>query len=188
MLIAVAIVFVLVFGTVCHSTWFTSGIASGAISTSGMTLGGKALSLWDRIEEMKKVLGYLSSNPWGAGAGIGMGVIGTALSSGFVSTLADAGVIGGAAYLLFYALLLYRVNKLLWTTQMDQNKTLQVLSLSVLALIFMGMQRGKSDASMFHVWLLALFFFHANRSVAKNPSWPGFEKSTQFWCKEWDRR
>ena len=188
LLIAVGLFFTIASGSVCHT--YTSampleykpsnlsvlqeidmnrkGLSSGTISTSAATVGGKVASLLDRMDEISNVFKYLLIHPQGAGAGLGMMTLDSSISSGFFSVFADAGVIGGFAYCFFYIKLSYFASKTLWITRKDQNKTLQVLCLSTLLLVFMGMQRGKPDASMFHAWLLALFFFKASRSVAKD--------------------
>jgi O-antigen ligase len=127
---------------------------------------GPASSFGARILEIQKTSEYLATDPLGTGAGVGMSTVRYPISNGYVKAFLEAGYLGGIVYsLLFFCmgLLAYRMVRLARKNKSTKNSLAMVLGLSVITVLFMGLQREQPDLSFWHMWLYASLFIASSR-------------------------
>ncbi len=129
-------------------------------------LEGKFSSLGERIEPVKRALGYLKEHPMGTGMSLGMRTLHEAVAMGYVLAALESGVLGGVAYSLSFLLLAFIAIRAIKHSKrlLEYGDLKQVLALSVLALLFFGAQRMQPDLSFWQMWVYAMFIWLYTRS------------------------
>ncbi len=121
------------------------------------TAHGKIKSFGYRINGIELASKYLISHPMGAGASQGIIDLKNSIAVGFVIAIIDAGIFGGAFYLVFFAALFFKAcSIMLFCLRTDNTRNLPfIFALSTLTVLFMGLQRIQSDMSFWHMWIYA---------------------------------
>jgi len=114
-----------------------------------------------RLGSMIEVYQYLSMHPFGTGNALGMMTVDYPISVGYAVAMLESGIIGGIAYCAMFALLGWKALKLSLSVDMDQQegRVHFVVAITVLILLFMGLQRQQPDLSLWHMWIYACFFY-----------------------------
>lgn len=151
----VSIVFIYIF-----IRYYGDSITSGRELTT--TFSGKLASSAYRIEGVKLTIDYLLTHPFGAGSSYIIKELNHSIAVGYMIVAGDAGIVGGVVYFMSFGLVGYTALKMfIYNDYKDVNS--MVLSISILAVLFMGLQRMQPDGSYWHMWLLSMFIVHQNR-------------------------
>lgn len=146
---------------------FVGYLNHGLSPSAATNFQSKVTSFNDRYSDLVSVLQFLFEFPFGVGVGQGMNVINKSISNGFATVLLESGVIGFSFYISFFVILFAKATYVCMRT----SGFLRVISLSIIVIIIMGVQRQKADASFFHFWLISSFYsinyFSLNKFIEK---------------------
>lgn len=157
-----------------------SGMLSGIIEHTGRPswLNEYAISKFygeysgtnDRLEGIIISLNHLMSHPLGTGAALGMPTVNFSISNGYANAALEAGFLGGAFYIVLFSIfVVMAVKTVLAYREKDNFNLALVSSISVMCIVFMGLQRQQPDQSFWHMWILASMVF----LYVRRPKKPG---------------